>query len=336
MSPIGILVLFSLIVLHVTLCNPCWPCTCRGLVLRCKGDLVNHVIVKAFLKSRITDIVLEETSMYTLPDFTMYHSLNYLELKGNMYIQCYMLDNIPSSIIVTHDMVCLTSENSYTTILDITSVDENVTSILERGNKSVNTTILNITSVDENVTIKNSYTTILDIIPVDTIIEGVNENITSIINSKVTIDGDTTMNTDPPITDVITKFYMYITKGHTSQTNAPAVSEGILNITIGNYTTFSSTPTTTELFTRIIEESTHVSSTQNTSSVDFIYDNTSYYHYMSVTYWICGVIVILLCMVLLIGSCMWIKHHFHFLRHNQNNPGKILTILYIYFNINIY
>ena len=167
------------------------------------------------------------------------------------------------------------------------------------------------------------------------------------MNTKVT----TNMDTDHPIKDsVMTSFYMYITKGHTFQDKALTVSEGILNVNTNDYSISPSSQkvvhvhddystseiennenviTVTEPSIWIIEESTHLSSLQNTSSVDFIHnDNSSYY--MSVIFWICGVVVVLLCIALFTGSCMWIKHHFHFLRHNLNNPGKILTTFYIY------
>jgi hypothetical protein len=106
--------------------NPCWPCVCQDSTLRCKGELVNHIITKPFWLNRIQTVILDHTSIYSIPSFSNFPVLRRLKLQGNIYLRCNMLKYISSSIIVTHDMDCENKTLSTVSQLDLTTKDPSV------------------------------------------------------------------------------------------------------------------------------------------------------------------------------------------------------------------
>ncbi len=76
--------------------TPCWPCVCRNVLLICKGEDVNHIIVNRFNRHRIERIIIEKMSLYVLPKCSRYRRLWKITLKNNLFIECNMLENIPN------------------------------------------------------------------------------------------------------------------------------------------------------------------------------------------------------------------------------------------------
>jgi len=94
----------------------CWPCVCRRSMLICRGRLVNHITIDSFWINRIVSVIIEDTFLYSIPTFRNYRMMSHLTLSRNTYLRCYMLRDISHIITIEHDMSCINSSMSTTSI----------------------------------------------------------------------------------------------------------------------------------------------------------------------------------------------------------------------------